>query len=121
MTAFEASDSAWSSLAGAARMAVPCLSGRGGMLDCQPVWTALVIAIVLVALLVVVFVIRHIVRDYLKHRAAVRRWQADQAIASEDEMARVKWRGEQSVADAGSEKELAAQIKQALENNKNRT
>ena len=118
MNALQTIDFSWTGLVGGTRTAVSCFSGRGGMLDCQPVWTGLVIAVVLIAAFAVVVVLRYLVRDYLRHRAAMKRWKADQTIAPDEEMAKVKWRGDQSESDTRSQAEIASEIKRALEKNK---
>jgi hypothetical protein len=118
LTRLQIVDFSWTGLVDGARTAIACLGGHGGMLECQQIWTWLVLAIVVVALGAMILVGRHLIRDYLRHRAAIKRWKADQVVASDVEMSKVKWRGDQSEGDGRSQQELAAEIKQALDKNK---
>jgi gas vesicle protein len=117
MNGIQALDLSWTGLVGGTRTAVKCFSGRGGVLDCQPVWTGLIIGIVVIAAIAMLFVLRKLIGDYLRHRAAISRWKAEQAIAPDEEMSKAKWRGDESEAETRSQQELAEQIKEALKRN----
>jgi len=111
-------DTAWATLVGGSRSAMACLSGRGDMRECQQIWNVLIAAIVVVAVITVLLVSRRIIRDYLGHRAAVKRQRADQLVASEEELTQIKWRGDQPDTDTRTQQELAAEIKRVLQQNK---
>ena len=111
-------DEAWTAVVGTSRSALACLSGRDGALECQQIWRVMIAVIVVVSALCLLLLARYFIRDYLRHRAALKRWQADQVVASEEEFAKVKWRGDQAETDRRTQQELAAEIKQALQRNK---
>ena len=118
MNVSQSIDATWTAVVGTSRSAVACLSGRGGTLECQQIWRVLIAAILVFAAVAVLLIARHFIRDYLRHRAALKRWQADRIVASEEEFAKVKWRGDQAETEKRTQRELAAEIKQALQKNK---
>ncbi len=118
MNLTQSMDRLWTYMVSLARSTQVCLGGGSGAADCSLIWKVTILAVVLVAAAVVLVVARRIVRDYLRHRAAIKRWQADQVVASEDVMNTFKWKGDKAGSGQQTQKELAEQIKEALRQNR---
>ena len=111
-------DKLWTYLVSLARSTQVCLGGGYGAADCSLIWKVAILAVVIVATVVILMVARRIVRDYLRYRAAMKRWRADQVVAPEEVMNAFRWKGDKAGTEPQTQQELAAKIKEALRQNR---
>ena len=111
-------DKLWTYLVSLARSTQVCLGGGHGVADCGLIWKVSILAVVIVATVVILMVARRIVRDYLRYRAAMKRWRADQVVAPEAVMNAFRWKGDKAGTEPQTQQELAAKIKEALRQNR---
>jgi flagellar biosynthesis/type III secretory pathway M-ring protein FliF/YscJ len=111
-------DRLWTFLVGLARTTQVCFGGGYGAADCGLIWKVTILAVVIIATVVVLMVARRIIRDYLRYRAAMKRWRADQVVAPEEVMNQFKWKGDKADTEPQTQQELAAKIKEALRQNR---
>jgi hypothetical protein len=111
-------DRLWTYMVSLVRSTQVCLGGGPGAADCNLIWKVTILAVVLVAAAVVLFVARRLLRDFFRHRAAIKRWKADQVVASDDVMDDARWKGDKAETGDDTQTELAAKIKEALRQNR---
>ncbi len=111
-------DKLWSFMTGLAQSLQVCFGGGYGAADCDGIWKIAILAIVIVAVVVVWMVSLRIVRNCLRHIAAIMQWRADRVVASKNVMDEVRWNGDKAGVDIQTHQELAAQIKEGLRQNR---
>jgi len=111
-------DKLWTFLVSTVRTTQVCFSDAYGAADCSVIWKVSILSAVVVASAVILVVARRILKDFLRYRAAIKRWKADQVIASEEVINEVRWKGDQAKTETQTQQELAAQIKEALRQNR---
>jgi hypothetical protein len=111
-------DKLWTFIVGLVRSTQTCLGDNYAGTDCSMIWKVSILTAIVVAGGVILLIVRRIVRDYLRYRAAIKRWKADQVVAPEEVMNEVRWQGDQAKTETRSQQELAAQIKEALRHNR---
>jgi len=111
-------DKLWTFFTGLVQSAPVCFGGGYGVADCSVIWKAIILAIALVVTVVVLLVARRIIRAYLRHRAAIRQLRADQTVASQEVMNTVRWDGGKAATEPQTHGELAAQIGEAIRQNR---
>jgi len=107
-------DELWTSLVASMRTAQVCLSGASGAADCSMAWKILAV----VASILIVAVTYSVIRYFVRYLVAIKQLKAEQVVASEEEMNKVRWQPGETQAEAQSQQVLAAQIKEALRQKK---
>ena len=93
----------WSALVGGASTTAHCLTGSGGVLECQGVWGVLLAMVVVLAALTILYVVRRVIRDYRNHQQGVKHWQAKQTVAVKERRGEEKMRGNNATSESQSQ------------------
>ena len=90
-----------------------CFQDVGRFDECESLWLAVGIVLAIVCVLTLAFIAWHFLREYVAHRRAWARRQAELEVAPPEVMEQVRWTGDNALDPNLSQEEIIQRIKQA--------